>query len=75
MFFPDSSEAPYLLTSSIGTKIPATLTDSNFAAVTLYEGAVKNTGGIMIILPLVIMYVFCQKSLVQGIERSGLTAD
>jgi hypothetical protein len=24
---------------------------------------------------LVIMYVFCQKSLVQGIERSGLTAD
>ena len=75
MFFPDSSEAPYLLTSSIGTKIPATLTDSNFAAVTLYEGAVKNTGGIMIILPLVVMYVFCQKSLVQGIERSGLTAD
>ena len=75
MFFPDSSSAPYLLTTSIGTKIPATLTDSNFAAVALYEGAVRNTGGLMIIIPLVIMYVFCQKSLVQGIERSGLTAD
>ena len=75
MFFPDSGRAPYLLTSDIGTKIPSTLTDSNFAAVTLYEGAVRNTGGLMIIIPLVIMYVFCQKSLVQGIERSGLTAD
>ena len=75
MFFPDSGSAPYLLTSDIGTKIPSTLTDSNFAAVTLYEGAVRNTGGLMIIIPLVIMYVFCQKSLVQGIERSGLTAD
>ncbi len=75
MFFPDSSNAPYLLTTDIGTKIPSTLTDSNFAAVTLYEGAVRNTGGLMIIIPLVIMYVFCQKSLVQGIERSGLTAD
>ena len=75
MFFPDSGSAPYLLTTDIGTKIPSTLTDSNFAAVTLYEGAVRNTGGLMIIIPLVIMYVFCQKSLVQGIERSGLTAD
>ena len=75
MFFPDSGSAPYLLTTDIGTKIPTTLVDSNFAAVTLYEGAVRNTGGLMIIIPLVIMYVFCQKSLVQGIERSGLTAD
>ena len=75
MFFPDSGSAPYLLTTDIGTKIPTTLVDSNFAAVTLYEGAVRNTGGLMIIIPLVIMYIFCQKSLVQGIERSGLTAD
>ena len=32
----------------------------------------QNTAAIMIILPLVIMYLFCQKYLVQGIERSGL---
>ena len=38
----------------------------------LYKSAVHNTCGIMIILPLVIMYLFCQKFLVQGIERSGI---
>ena len=75
MFFPDSNRAPYLLTTDIGSKIPVTLSDSNFPAFTLYSAAIRNTGGLMIILPLVIMYVFCQKSLVQGIERSGLTAD
>ena len=75
MFFPDSNKAPYLLTTDIGSKIPATLSDSNFPAFSLYSGAIRNTGGLMIILPLVIMYIFCQKSLVQGIERSGLTAD
>jgi multiple sugar transport system permease protein len=37
--------------------------------------AIRGTAGIMIIMPLVIVYVFCQKFLVQGIERSGLTAD
>ena len=47
-------------------------TSSNYAAAALYESAVNNTAGIMIILPLVILYLFCQKSLVQGIERSGL---
>ena len=41
----------------------------------LYQTAIRNTTGIMIIAPLVIVYLFCQKYLVQGIERSGLTAD
>ena len=34
--------------------------------------AIRNTCGIMIILPLVVLYLFCQKYLVQGIERSGI---
>ncbi|MBP3436831.1 MAG: carbohydrate ABC transporter permease [Clostridia bacterium] len=38
----------------------------------LYQTAIENTAGIMIILPLVVIYLFCQKYLVQGIERSGL---
>ena len=38
----------------------------------LFETVVKNTASLMIIAPLVIMYLFCQKYLVQGIERSGL---
>ena len=32
----------------------------------------NNTGTILTILPLVILYVFCQKSFVEGIERSGI---
>ena len=38
----------------------------------LYQNIVNSTAGIMIIAPLVVMYLFCQKYLVQGIERSGL---
>ena len=46
-----------------------------YAGQSLYYTAIRNTAGLMIIMPLVILYVFCQKYLVQGIERSGLTAD
>lgn len=51
--------------------IPASL-KTNYAGQTLYYNVIQNTAGIMIIAPLVIMYLFCQKYLVQGIERSGL---
>lgn len=46
-----------------------------FAAQDLYNAAISNTCGILIILPLIVLYAFCQRFLVQGIERSGLTAD
>ena len=77
-FFGKDDDIPYLLTRAFGpgdSNIPASLNDPNFAGNDLYKSAVKNTGGLMIIAPLVIMYLFCQKFLVQGIERSGLTAD
>ncbi|MBQ7322024.1 MAG: carbohydrate ABC transporter permease [Clostridia bacterium] len=54
--------------------IPTTL-ETNYAGQSLYYAAIRNTCGLMIIAPLVIMYLFCQRFLVQGIERSGLTAD
>ena len=54
--------------------IPTSLT-TDYAGQNLYYSAIRNTCGIMIIAPLVVMYLFCQKYLVQGIERSGLTAD
>ena len=63
-----------VLLSKIYTQIPKSL-ETNYAGKTLYETAIRNTSGLMIIAPLVIMYVFCQNFLVQGIERSGLTAD
>ena len=75
MFFPDASTAPYMLTTDIGFKVPASLTGLVPNNALKWETAVKSTGGLMIIAPLVIMYLFCQKYLVQGIERSGLTAD
>ena len=66
-----------LLTSLI-QETPASLVKAaaSYGAVSnLIYSAVRGTTGIMIIMPLVIVYVFCQKFLVQGIERSGLTAD
>ena len=54
------------------TQIPASLEDPNFTGWKLYKNAIQNTNSLLIILPLVIVYLFCQKYLVQGIERSGL---
>ena len=51
--------------------IPKSL-ELTYAGSELYNAAIHNTCGIMIILPLVIVYLFCQKFLVQGIERSGI---
>ncbi len=67
MFFPSSDVQ---LMPSIVT-IPKSL-DIDYAGKTLYESAIKNTAGLLIIAPLVILYLFCQRYLVQGIERSGI---
>ena len=75
MFFFDKFEAPYLLINFIEKDVPKTLIDKNFKGQEAYNGVIKNTAGLMVIAPLVVMYLFCQKYLVQGIERSGLTAD
>ena len=54
--------------------VPSSL-QNDYAGQNLYYAAIRNTCGLMIIAPLIVMYLFCQKYLVQGIERSGLTAD
>ena len=51
--------------------IPKSL-ETTYAGQELYYAAINNTCGLMIILPLVVLYLFCQKFLVQGIERSGI---
>ena len=71
IFFMISRNKMYLMPDLL-SKIPPSLTYENFAGRSLYETAIRNTAAIMIIFPLVIMYLFCQKYLVQGIERSGL---
>ena len=51
--------------------VPPSL-ETTYAGAALYHNVVQNTGGLMIIAPLVIVYLFGQRYLVQGIERSGL---
>ena len=66
-----------VLMPDLATTIPKSISSkySDFPGQALYFSAVRNTCGIMIIAPLIVIYLFCQKYLVQGIERSGLTAD
>ncbi len=72
MFFTNPNRAPTVLSQIV--EIPKSL-DTQYAGQALYETAIRNTCGLMIILPLVVMYVFLQRYLVEGIERSGLTAE
>ena len=37
------------------------------------EWVIVNTCGLMILLPLLLLYCFAQKYIIQGIERSGIT--
>ena len=67
--FMSSNRKLILMPDIVG--VPKTL-ETTYAGQELYYSAINNTCGIMIILPLVVLYLFCQKYLVQGIERSGL---
>ena len=53
-------------------EVPKSLAMEGFEAQSLYYSAIRNTCGLMIIFPLVILYIFGQNFLVQGIESSGL---
>ena len=66
-FFTDSG--PTVMTSIVN--IPPSLKTS-YAGQNIYYSAIRNTAGLMIIAPLIVLYLFCQKFLVQGIERSGI---
>ena len=73
MFFPlGSKSAVHLMTGVV--QVPEVLVKQfqNHAGWGLYNGIIRSTAGMMAIMPLIIMYLFCQRYLVQGIERSGL---
>lgn len=42
-------------------------------APSMYASAVNNACAMLIIAPLIVIYLFCQRYMVQGIERSGIT--
>ncbi len=64
------STSNQLLVNLVGS-VPPSL-KLGYAGQSLYETAIRNTCGLMIIAPLVILYAFCQNFLVQGIEHSGI---
>lgn len=64
------ANAPRLLPAIV--KIPDSLSNLADATSPLQESAILNTAGLLVILPLFIIFLFAQKSLVQGIERSGI---
>lgn len=71
-FFDDSST--YVFMGNIA-KTPETLRDmlANESAVSqAYQTAVAGTATILIAIPLIIAYVFLQKRIVEGVERSGI---
>lgn len=51
--------------------IPKSLA-TDYAGQSAYYSAIYGTCGLMIIAPLVVLYLFCQRYLIQGIERSGI---
>ena len=63
----------YLL-KDIATNVPSSLR-LDYVGQALYNETIKNTSLLMIIAPLVLLYTFLQRYLVEGIERSGLTAE
>ncbi len=70
MFFP-TSDTPFLV-KIVDMPTPQAL-HTEFAGTALYNTAIRNTCGLMIILPLVLVYaIFGQRFLVQGIEHSGI---
>jgi multiple sugar transport system permease protein len=73
MFWPSGKDIGFYLMSDVYKAPPPTLQKlDGFAGWPLYKNVIQNTAGMLIILPLLILYTFCQKYLVQGIERSGL---
>lgn len=68
--------APFVTTNSATmltniVKIPMSL-KADFAATALWESSITNTCGLLVILPLFIIFLFAQNAFVEGIERSGI---
>ena len=68
--------SPFFTTSDIHllpniVELPQTL-KIDFAASSLWESIVTNTCGILVIIPLFVVFLFAQRSFVEGIERSGI---
>lgn len=66
LFF--TTVGPKLLPSIV--TVPKSL-DTTVAS-NMFNAAVNNASAMLIITPLIVIYLFCQRYLIQGIERSGI---
>lgn len=62
----------YLMRDVVSLPLSISKAYSTHPGWALYKPMVMDTAGMMAIFPLIILYLFCQRYLVQGIERSGL---
>ena len=68
LFF--TSTGPKLMPDIVA--VPSSL-DTSLAGGTMFSSAITNTCGLLIIIPLLIIYLFAQRYIMEGIERSGIT--
>lgn len=68
LFF--TSTGPNLMPDIV--TVPSSL-DTSLAGGTMFSSAITNTCGLLIIIPLLIIYLFAQRYIMEGIERSGIT--
>ncbi len=69
----DMTVAPVLTNSDILVNMTYMLTSGSDSTGGLSLSLLRNAGIVLILLPVLIVYVVCQKSFIQGIESSGLT--
>lgn len=73
IFFSDTSKFAFMSTIA---GVPKTIAESmryeTSSIQQAYSAALSGTASILIALPLIIMYVFLQRRIVEGVERSGI---
>ena len=67
-----SVDMTYMMPDVVNIPLKVSQQYGSHAGWALYKPMVLNTAGMMAISPLIVLYLFCQRYLVQGIERSGL---
>jgi multiple sugar transport system permease protein len=77
LFLPNS-DTVLLTSNSFWATMPATLKavsetylQGNVTATNSFTAIVMNTAGMLVVAPLIVIYLFCQRYLIQGIEHSG----
>ena len=73
IFFDDYTKMSFMSTiDKVPTAIGEALKYESSAIYESYKATLSGTASILIALPLIVMYVFLQRRIVEGVERSGI---